>query len=183
MKIKIEHTTNKSQQGIDESEWIPFMFVTSVRMAPIFVRHDWWFDVLLPHLQNKNVNMEFNMGIEMSLHTLSLGGNVGLCSPKGFKYDRKHLDQEINRWHDYAFEHYQEMHMHMLSQNHQWNVWNVSYLVNMNEKVHANHLRKRNDINEYLIQYSHNLLKDEYESEQVLDPNVVEQNYGHDFLI
>ena len=77
---------NEERQRIYES-WIPFMFITSVRMGPIFIRRNWWFDKLLPHLTELEETMgKFEddwLDIELSLYTWTLGGYVGLYDAKG----------------------------------------------------------------------------------------------------
>ena len=139
---------NDEQYQIDHT-YIPFMFITAVRMGPIFIRKEWWFDKLLPHLTNLDSTMgtfkEDWFDIELSLHTWALGGYVGLYDAEGFMYDRDEFELGLNRNKKIDINWKQWENNHILAQPHlNWNVWNVSHLVELNEK----NLQKEKNRNE-----------------------------------
>ncbi|ETO30140.1 hypothetical protein RFI_06976, partial [Reticulomyxa filosa] len=155
-KIKTSHSHSLSYQ------WVPFMFVTGVRFGPIFIRKNWWFDVLLPHLISLNRiqgnELDTWLDLEISLYTWAFGGNgtyfikkkknaqifcvcvcvfcsyVGLYDADGFQFDSKAFAEELKRDNqiDSKFDHYQET--HLLSSKADWNVFNVTFLMLLNEK-------------------------------------------------
>ena len=127
---------NRNRQ-IEEERHIPFMFISSVRLGPIFIRRDWWFDRLLPHLTALDDTMgtlkEEWLDIEISLHTWALGGQVGLYDADGFKFDQQGFEEGLKRnkrtnaeWDKFEKNHH-------LALNEGWDVWNVSHLVQLNE--------------------------------------------------
>ena len=105
------------------TDWIPFMFISSVRLGPIFIRRDWWFNKLLPHITSLDQNIDpFDdigpnlnnwFDIEISLYTWALGGYVGLYNAQGFKYDRYLFNKELIRNHqlDNQFDFYHDNHV------------------------------------------------------------------------
>ena len=131
---------------------IPFMFITCVRMGPIFIRRDWWFNKLLPKLQELESTMgkldEDWLDIQISLLTWSLGGYVGLYDAQRFKFDHddfelglkrnKHIDEKWNQFQE----------NHHLSKNLDYDIWNVTHLVQLNENENNQYLTQRNAIYE-----------------------------------
>lgn len=116
------------------------MFVTAVRFGPIFVRSEWWFEYLLPHLsllhkKRENVIADNWLDIEMCLYTWANGGLVGLYDAEGFKFDRSdfQIGMKRNKGLDFHWQAYENT--HSLSKKHlNWNVWNVTHLVQRNER-------------------------------------------------
>eukprot|EP01083_Nonionella_stella_P086140 239101_1 len=118
-----------------ETRWIPFMFITSVRMGPIFVRRDWWFDQLLPHLSQLEGIKEDWFDIELSLYTWAAGGYVGLYDAQGFKFDRDHFVAGLkrNERSDEEWDLFENTKANAKMFK-DWDVWNVTHLVKLNEK-------------------------------------------------
>ena len=133
-------------------KWINFMYITAVKL-PIFIRKDWYFTKLLPHLLE--IESQFETGInqdwldiEISLHTWNLGGKVGLYDTNGFKFDRKLFSDEIKRNRKISSEFISFQENHILSQNN-YDIWNLTEIYNLNENSKNKNIRVRPN-NEYI---------------------------------
>ena len=166
------------------SKFIPFMYVSAVRF-PLFIRHDWYFDKLLPNLikyyniQNNKIISQW-LDIEMSLNTLSLGGDVGLYDADGFLFDRYSFKNEIKRNVNIFSKESNLFYDKHRWKNEEWDIWNVTHIYLKNQKkceniYHNCKLRPRtvntetsdNPLHSTKLKNSKSILKMHYDAEKL----------------
>jgi len=160
MSIPYETEIEWIRDNTKYTYWIPFMYITGVRFGPILIRRQWWFQYLLPHLQTLDHTLQINdnewFDMEISLHTWSLGGHVGLYHAKGFLIDRESFSNEIQRNEELNSEFHNFVSEHMLSNdNLKWNVWNVTHLLKLNENETTRDMRLRTGTPDGSINWVH----------------------------
>merc|ERR1711933_325994 len=148
------------EQKIGDATWIPFMFVSAVQFGPLFVRRNWWFNHLMPRLNELGADRlnAAMFDIEACLNTWALGGYVGLYDAEGFRFERKEFEKGLRRNERIDSEWIAFQRNHHLAQFADWNVWNVSHLVEKNENSQNKDLRLRTSANPTVLENSRQIL-------------------------